>query len=640
MGSICGWMGPLHCDAAPTTVIAGMTASLPGLTVSSATARVEPSAALFVAPPGEGGHGEMGGQVWVAIEGRPRWSSADLAALAEQEGHAAALKAAYHRFDLGLLERLSGPFALAIIDNRKDRLLLTIDRFGSHRMCYSALARGGVAFGATTDAVRAHPAVSATVPAQAVFDFLYFGACPSPTTIYREQRKLLPAQYLLSEKGKVRTDFYWQMRYAPNQHGSLNELTDELFSTLRRSVSRAVAGVSPSGWGTFLSGGLDSSTVTGLLAELSDEPVKAFTIGFKQDRYDEMEYARVAAQHFGCRHYQYYLRPEDVVDGAQRISAHFDEPFGNSSVFPTYYCAKLAKDHGVRLMLAGDGGDEIFAGNSRYVDQKIFEIYLGLPSMLRSLVIEPIVLGFPERAVPRLLCRARNYIHYAKIPLPNRLEAWNFYQLTPPAELFLPDRAAEIAAEAPVESLREAYFRTPAASTLQRMLHLDLKITLADNDLRKVSGACQLAGLLVEFPFLDRDVVEFSGRVPPHLLIQRFQRRYFFKRAMRGFLPPTVIAKTKHGFGMPHSEWPRENPALRELACDCIAGFKRRHYLKPEFLDRIIESASGQTDQSHHERVWDIMMLELWFRHRDSLQGGHARLPSATGLERGPKSPK
>lgn len=617
MGSICGWMGPIHSDAMPTAVIANMAVSLPGLTVSSATTRAEPSAALCVARPVQGGHGEMGGQVWTAIEGRPRWAHADLAALAEQEGHAAALKTAYRRFDLGLLEHLSGPFALAIIDNQRDRLLLAIDRFGVHRMCYGALTGGGLAFGVTTDAVRAHPAVSATVPAKAVFDYLYFSICPSPGTIYREQRKLLPAQYLLFEKGKVRTDFYWQMRYAPDRHGSLTELTKELFSTLRRSVKRAVAGVSPSGWGTFLSGGLDSSTVTGLLAELSGEPVKTFTIGFEQNRYDEMEFARIAASHFGCQHYKYYLRPEDVVDGAQRISAHFDEPFGNSSVFPAYYCAKLAKDHGVRLMFAGDGGDEIFAGNSRYVDQKIFEIYQSLPSVLRSLIIEPIVRGFPERATPRILSRARNYVHYAKIPLPNRLEARNFYQLTSPAETFLPDRANEISAEAPIENLRETYFRTPAESALLRMLHLDLKITLADNDLRKVSGACQLAGLPVEYPFLDREVVEFSGRVPPHLLIRRFQRRYFFRRAMSGFLPPAVIAKTKHGFGMPHSDWPRENAALREMARDCLTGFKRRCYLKPEFLDRIIESVSGQTGQSHHELAWDIMMLELWFRHRE-----------------------
>jgi asparagine synthase (glutamine-hydrolysing) len=615
MGSICGWMGEFRSAASPDAVIAGMAA------VSSPRAiaekRADAFAGLSIAPEAQHGHGDMASDLWVAIEGRPRWMSREIASIAESSGHAEALKAAYRRFDTQFLEHITGAFALALIDRSRGRLVLAIDRIGIHSLCYGALPMGGVAFAATVDALRAHPSLVATVPAQAIFTFLHFGYCPSPETIYQEQRKLLPAQYLLHENGTVRTDFYWRMSYAPIASHSRTELEGELFTCLRNAVRRATTATEPATWGAFLSGGLDSSTVAGLLAELSTGPLKTFTIGFTQDRFDEMAYARIAAQHFGCQHYHYYLKPDDVVDAAVRIAAQYDEPFGNSSVFPAFYCAKLAKEHGVELMLAGDGGDEIFAGNSRYVEQNVFELYGKLPAVLGPHLLEPILFGLPERVGPGLVRKVRNYVRFAKVPLPDRLEARNFYQQTPLGELFLPECLAEIAADAPLQAMREAYFRPRTDSALQRMLHLDLKFTLADNDLRKVSGACALAGLEVAYPFLDEEVVEFSGKVPPRLLIRRFERRYFFKRAMAKFLPPEVLAKKKHGFGMPYADWPREHPAVRELASDCITDFKRRNYLRPAFLDRLA-APSGEADDAHRELVWDIMMLELWFRHRDA----------------------
>jgi len=375
--------------------------------------------------------------------------------------------------------------------------------------------------------------------------------------------------------------------------------------------------------------------MVGLLAETQQEPVKSFTIGFSQDQYDETPYSRIAAKHFSSRNFEYFLRAEDVAATAELIARHFDEPFANTSVFPAYFCAKLAREHGVALMVAGDGGDEIFGGNSRYVDQKIFELYGCIPSAIRAHLIEPLLRGLPENGAPSLLRRARSYVRQAQIPLPDRLYASHFYQRISPQDLFEPDAAAVIAGGAPLTGLREAYSRAETASPLQRMLHLDLKITLADNDLRKVSGACELAGVAVEYPFLDQETVEFSGRVPPNLLIRRLDRRYFFKRAMQNLLPTAVLKKKKHGFGMPYAEWARESPALRRLALDCVASFRRRGYLRSDFLDRISANQPAANGGADDGVLLDVMMLELWFSHREQLRQQSSPPPIGLLLDAG-----
>src|SRR5581483_1798618 len=200
---------------------------------------------------------------------------------------------------------------------------------------------------------------------QAVFDYLYFGISPSPGTIYRELRKLLPAQYLRRAGGRIDCGFYWQMPYAERTEKEVRDLSGDLMQRLRGALVRTVGDEDPRRLGAFLSGGLDSSTVTGLLSEASGGHAKTFTIGFRQAKYDESGYAEIVARHFQTEHRTYYLTPRDVARALVPIARAFDEPFGNSSVLPAYYCAKLAGENGVSLMLAGDGGDELFGGNSR-----------------------------------------------------------------------------------------------------------------------------------------------------------------------------------------------------------------------------------------------------------------------------------
>ncbi len=607
MSGVWGWLETPCGDAPADFVLAGM---------GEASVRRATGPRYGLAVSGRAGETHLAaeGGVSAAILGRPRWSDEALATKGRREGHGAALLAAYREHGDGLLRRRRGNFAIVVVDELKHRLLLAIDRFGIETMCWSTPPQGGIVFGSSTARVRAHPTVTSNTPEQAIFDYLYFGISPSPGTVYREQSKLLPAQYLVYERGAPRIDFYWEMPYAERSRQSVAELSSQLMTLMRAAVGRAIEGQERASLGAFLSGGLDSSTVAGLLSEATHRHTKSFTIGFGHDRYDEVHYAEIAARHFGIEQHNYYLTPTDVANLLVAVARAFDEPFGNSSVVPTYYCAKLAREHGVHLLLAGDGGDEIFAGNSRYVDQEILGLYDRLPTALRRGVLEPLAQRLPFLDRLPLGRKARSFINRARIPMPARLESYNFYQNAVLSEVFTAEMLATISPEVPIANLRGAYERTHSRSMLQRMLHLDLKITLADNDLRKVRGACDMAGVRVAYPFLDDDVVEFSARVPPSLLICHFERRWFFKQAVTGFLAPETLAKRKHGFGMPFTEWPRENPELRAIGIDCLEAMKRRGYLRAEFLDRI----KDDRDTSFAGLVWDIIMLELWFReHRD-----------------------
>ena len=351
--------------------------------------------------------------------------------------------------------------------------------------------------------------------------------------------------------------------------------------------------------------------MAGLLNERTGDPATTFTIGFADSAYDEMRYAEAATKRFGTRAKHYYLTAQDTLEMAPKVAAFYDEPFGNSSALPTYFCARQAQQEGFTCLLAGDGGDEIFAGNSRYVEQGRYERYGELPAVLRG-VLELLVFRTPLLQTTPLWRKARRYVARAKTPLPDRLEAYNFYQPDRLPEVFEPDALAEIDLEAPLRDMREAYAGTATDSTLHGMMQMDLKLALADNDLRKVTGMCELAGLSVRFPFLDEELIDFAATIPPEILIKDSKLRSFFKEAFKDFLPREIIEKKKHGFGMPFYEWTRDHPGLRELAYDSLRDLGRRHLLRGTFIDKVMTEHAKSEATNYDGLVWDLLMLELW----------------------------
>ncbi|MEZ0153096.1 MAG: asparagine synthetase B, partial [Candidatus Reddybacter sp.] len=485
----------------------------------------------------------------VAIIGHPQWKNAHLTTLAGEAGDSAALAAAYREDSNNFLRQLGGNFAFVIIDTANNTVLAGVDRLAHFPLYYAqpndAQTKDGLVFGSSASTVLAHSGVERKILPQGIYDFIYFHMVPSPVSIYQGLAKLPAGHYLKYSGGKTEIHNYWQPHFSESSEKSFRAMTKELRPQLKSAVGRAVTDYSTTG--AFLSGGLDSSSVTGMLSELSEHQARAYSIGFAAEGYDEMAFARISAKKFGVKLNEYYVTPDDVVDALPDIATSYDEPFGNSSALPAYFCAKLAAEDGIKCLLAGDGGDEIFAGNERYAKQGIFEAYHKVPAALRSNVIEPFTQALPSQI--NLAAKAKSYIDQANVPLPERLQSYNFLNRHRPEEIFSSDFLAQINTASPA-ALQQQVYQLPAdASTLNRMLYLDWQFTLADNDLRKVNHMCAVAGVDVSYPMLDDELIAFACQIPGQWKMKGKNLRHFYKKALHNWLPDETINKKKQGFG-------------------------------------------------------------------------------------------
>ncbi len=610
MTGIAGWLGAAGRDFDAPTTLATMARALGG---DGATCSAGDAALVAFSPFGAASmHAEPA--LLAAVDGRVDFDDTELARIAREISPAAALAAAYRRLGKDCLARLSGSFALAVLEPANGRVLLAVDRLGIARLCF-ALRGDTLVFGSHAQSVAAHPSVGAALSDQGLFNYLFYHMVPAPGTLYEGVEKLLPAQYAWLEHRRLTRGFYWEGKWHDGERADFAERAAELKRLLRQAVQDAAVGARI---GAFLSGGTDSSTVAGMLTRVTGKPADTFSIGFEAEGFDEMEYARIAVRHFGLNPHEYYVTPDDVVRAIPLIATAYDEPFGNASAVPTYYCALMAKEAGIEVMLAGDGGDEIFGGNARYAKQKVFDLYWKLPAAARRRLIEPLLLNLPgSRFIPPLR-KAQSYVRQARIPLPDRLESYNFLRTQPLEDIFSADFLTRIDTEAPLALLREPYARTRSSSYINRMLHLDWKQTLADNDLRKVCRMTELAGVEVRYPLLDERIVAFAAALPPNYKVRGTTLRWFFQQALRDFLPAEIISKSKHGFGLPFGLWMQSHAPLRELAQDSLRAFGARGIVKPAYLDRLLELHRSEHASYYGVMIWVIMMLEQWLRHHGS----------------------
>lgn len=618
MSGLCGW-NACAAGADPRAVIVRMASATCGRDGVDTAIRVGADSALACARRRPAASIGADGPMAAAAAGRPRFEDPRLADLAERHGPEAALLDGYRRLGPDVLSGVRGAFAFAVV--APDRVFLATDRLG---ICpvFLEQAGAGVLFGSDGRALDAHPAATREANPQALFDYVYFGFVPAPGSVRPARQRLLPGQYAICEGGNVRLETYWRLRYGEDAAPRPAELEAELRDMLRTCVRSAAENGSA---GTFLSGGLDSSTVSGVLAEVREGPARAYSIGFDAEGYDELGYAREAAKHFGLEHREYYVTPKDVAEILPAVAELFAEPFGNESVVPAYYCARMAREDGTEVLLAGDGGDEIFGGNERYAKQKVFALWGRLPARLRRALLEPVVFGFPfgERIWP--VRKARRYVEQANLPMPHRLQSYNLLETRPLGEVFTAGFLAAVDPDHPRRLMRRVYEEACAGTMLDRMLAHDMKFTLADCDLPKVSLACELAGIDVRYPLLDERLVEFAARLRPELKVRRFRLRHFFKRALRDFLPRATLTKRKHGFGLPFGVWLRTDARLQALAEDSLRGLKGRAILEPSFVDEALAAHRSGHAAFYGAMIWGLVMLEQW--HRAHLD----RAPTAVG---------
>lgn len=545
-----------------------------------------------------------------ALMGRPRFGDGELALIARERGPAAAVAQGWlhHAERLPLL--MQGNFAFVVLEPLKKRACLALDRAGIERLCYAH--RGGhLVFGSSAQQVAAHPAVGRTVDPQAIYDYLYFHTIPAPRSLYRGVQKLLPGQIALLRNGRLETRFYWHADYAP-----VNADFETHRTAFRAQLDQAVRTADGPATAAFLSGGTDSSTVVGALTAARGAPVDTFSIGFDAEGFDEMEYARCAAERYASRANEYYLKPADIVTAIPIIAREYDEPFGNNSAVPTYFCARAAREAGFERMLAGDGGDEIFGGNARYAKQGLFELYGQLPAPLRRGLIEPVA-RFPGLSKRFPLSKLRSYVEQARVGLPLRLESYNFLHRTPLDEIFERDFIQAVDPSTADAALVEVYERTASDHYINRMMHLDLKFTLADNDLRKVGTMTEAAGVEVRYPLLDDRMVAFANHLPVDYKVRGQTLRWFFKAALNDLLPEKIINKSKHGFGLPFGVWATQHAPLGDLVGDSLTDFKKRGWIQPAYLDHMLAMQRGPHASYYGVMIWVTMMLERWLAAND-----------------------
>ncbi|RZJ12906.1 MAG: asparagine synthase [Rubrivivax sp.] len=487
---------------------------------------------------------------------------------------------------------------------------LAVDRFAVHSLCY-AVRNGRLHYATRADMLARQLGIQALDP-QAIYNYLFHHCIPSPRTIYAGIHRLPPAHCALFEDGKLTVSPYWVPRFDEQAAPSFDELRDEFRGILRTAVKERLS--SDGKTACFLSGGTDSSTVCGLLAEATGQAPASYSIGFEAEGYDEMEYARIAAKAYGADHHEYYVTPADLVKAIPGVASHYDQPFGNSSAVPAYYCARKAFDDGHTRMLAGDGGDELFGGNTRYAKERVFHVYSQIPSPLRAGVLHPLFMNPVTGSIP-LLKKGTSYIRQARVPMPDRMQSYNLLDRLGRDEVLTPAFLAAVNTDAPREHQRAAWAAGPHdASLVNQMLAFDWRYTLAENDLPKVVGTTALAGVDVSFPLLDTRLLDFSLKLPTSYKLKGLKLRWFFKEALRGFLPDEILTKKKHGFGLPFGPWAVKDGALNALAADSLRSVATRGIVRPEFVESLLNQRLQEHAGYYGEMVWILMMLEQWLR--------------------------
>lgn len=518
-----------------------------------------------------------------------------------------------------LLPKLNGVYALAVWSTSERRLLAAADRFGILPLrCYIDDRQLVVA--SRAEWIRACPGVRADIDPQSLFDYVTFGVIPAPGTAYRNIRKIACREYALYADNALDIRPHSLLRFPEDTTRSRRDMLREMHTVIEHAVARRMpAGDGDEAIGAFLSGGLDSSTVLGKMTDLARHAIDAFTIGFDEPRFNEMEYARIAAKRFDARLHEHYVTPAHTLEAIDEILAEYDEPFGNASAVPVYHCARFARDAGKSILMAGDGGDELFAGNPQYMTDKILGTYQLVPRPLRRWLIEPMVFGMPLGGRVGLVRKARSYIRRSNTPNPERLFSYGFVETHGAESVFHPDFLRQVDPGHVMATRKRHYDDVEAVSDVNRVLHVDLNIVISDGDLPKVTAMCRRAGVRVRYPMLDPEIVAFAGSLRGAWLLRGYRLRAFYKDAMEGYLPAEIIAKKKHGFGLPFSAWLKREPALKErmrqaFADPTPAGLT---IFRDGFLDDLVRMYEADATNYYGSIIWVLMMLLLWLQRAD-----------------------
>ncbi|MBI3087403.1 MAG: asparagine synthase (glutamine-hydrolyzing) [Candidatus Omnitrophica bacterium] len=532
---------------------------------------------------------------------------------------------AYAAFGSACVARLRGMFALALWDGPRRRLVLARDRAGKKPLVYAQ--RGDrIAFASELQALLQDPEVPAELDPSALHHYLTLLCIPAPWTAFTGIRKLPPGHLAIVEGGALRLERYWQPDPAVKRQATEREAARELRERLEESVRLRLISDVPVG--AFLSGGLDSSIVVATMASVSPEPVQTFSIGFAESSFNELPFARRVAARYRTRHTEFLVTP-DAAAVMPRLIRHYGEPFADSSAVPTYYVAECARQF-VKVVLSGDGGDELFGGYNRHLAMRWADRYHRLPRPVRAGLFDPMWRHWPEWLDVRLgTLSLRRFLRGLPLSRRERMVAWmEGFDEAAKRRLCTEDRLASLNGANTLDYLDPLWGPVQSLDGVDALTWVDFQWYLPNDLLVKVDIAAMAHGLEVRSPWLDHPLVEFAMRLPARFKVRGRALKYLPRRAWGRELPPEVLRHRKQGFAVPLAAWLRG--PLQDWMRDLVGSpqARSRGLFEPRMVERLVEEhAAGRKDWS--QQLWALMMLELWFRWlRDARQTSGAEMPA------------
>ncbi len=513
----------------------------------------------------------------------------------------------YEEYGRDCVQHLRGMFAFAIWDSRKQELFVARDRLGIKPLYYWQ-SGDRLVFASEIKALLQHPCINAAPNLNGISAYLSVKYVPSPQTMFAGIKSLPPGHGLTVDRNGVQIKQYWDLSFQIERGGSKTEddYVAELDDLLHQTVKLRLRSDVP--FGAFLSGGVDSSVIVALMSRLLDEPVKTFSVGFEHSRgkQDELPYARKVANQFGTDHHEVVMRPDYFTELAQKVTWHLDQPIADQATLATFAVSELASRH-VKMVLSGEGGDELFAGYARYLGERYSPLFRFMPRPIKSLAL----------AAGAQLPRMRRQ-KIALFALCQKDEVARFTNWFP---LFNSDMQSELVAgldsgvngSDASRAFGSCLAKTDADTPLNRMLYVDTKLWLPDFLLLRGDKMSMANSLEARTPFLDHKLVEFAASLPPKMKLNGMVRKYLLKKVARKLLPTEIVDRKKEGFPIPISSWFRNemNPFVRDMLSE--ETIQRRGLFNAKYVTQLIEEHESRL-ADHGMLIWGLISLELWYQ--------------------------
>jgi len=520
----------------------------------------------------------------------------------------------YEELGVDCLQSLRGMFAFALWDEKKQQLFLARDRLGKKPLYYT-IHNGSLIFASEIKAILQYLSFTPEINLEAIHYFLTYQYIPQPITIYKGIFKLPPASFMLCDKnGDTKIEKYWSLDFSKKQIITFEDAKQKIKELLLEATKLRLISDVP--LGAFLSGGHDSSVIVGLMSMLSGKPVKTFSIGFPEEGFSELKYARIVAKHFHTEHHEFVVKP-NFIELLPKIIWHYEQPFADSSALPTYYVCKVAREH-VKVALNGDGGDENFAGYLRYAAFKASLCFSPLFQIIGKTLTLQLASLIPhiETAKARNIFRYMYRLFYALYEKPaRRIILWHcFFDNEAKYKIYSDMMREKFYNTDSFNYMADVFLTAPARNPLDRAFYTDITTYLPECLLVKMDVAASANSLEARAPFLDYRLLEFTAALPASWKLRGFTTtKYILKETFKNFLPKEILRRGKQGFGIPIGKWFRES--WKDYWYEIVLSERaiKRGYFRKEALQELLnEHIRGYRD--HGYRLWGLLILELWHR--------------------------